>query len=133
LTDPDPLDALKARWTSDELHTSNYWADLASRDVPWLIGEVERLRRIVDKPLGAIWRQVEEQTRAQWFGDRREADRLRELLGRLEWASGTYCDEAACPECSQRPRDGHYPDCWLAAELHRPDPVEEPPPAEGTP
>ena len=56
-----------------------------------------------------------------------ERDRLREKLGRLEWA-GTYCERdremAACPVCDvladsevigQQP---HAPDCWLDKELH---------------
>jgi hypothetical protein len=67
-----------------------------------------------------------------------EVERLRGLLGRLEWA-GTICwaeDSSeggdACPACSAFPEEGHlkagqhmgpdgkpydYPGCWLAAEL----------------
>jgi hypothetical protein len=57
-----------------------------------------------------------------------DATRLRELLGRLEWA-GTHCERdremAACPVCDvladsevvgQQP---HAPGCWLAEELRR--------------
>jgi hypothetical protein len=51
MSDPDQpaetraeFERVKARWYSDELHRPEFWADLASRDVPFLIGEVERLR-----------------------------------------------------------------------------------------
>jgi hypothetical protein len=57
-----------------------------------------------------------------------EVERLRGLLGRLEWA-GTHCERdremAACPVCDvladsevvgQQP---HGPGCWLAKELGR--------------
>src|SRR6266545_987938 len=60
-------------------------------------------------------------------GEVNEVERLRDLLGRLEWA-GTHCERdremAACPVCDvladspvvgQQP---HAPDCWLVAELH---------------
>jgi hypothetical protein len=40
----DRLLQIKARWFTDALHRSEYWADQASRDVPWLVSEVERLR-----------------------------------------------------------------------------------------
>jgi hypothetical protein len=43
---------IKARWFTDDLHRAEYWADLASRDVPWLLGEVERLRLIYYAPTG---------------------------------------------------------------------------------
>jgi hypothetical protein len=48
---PDPLAAVKARWFTDDQHRAEYWADLASRDVPWLIGEVERLRAVLRQDL----------------------------------------------------------------------------------
>ena len=41
----DPLAEIKARWSSDELHRAEYWADLASRDVPALIKQVEEWRQ----------------------------------------------------------------------------------------
>jgi len=58
---------------------------------------------------------------------RRKTDRLRDLLGRLEWARDAYpgADGGSCPVC--RGGNGHAPDCWLAAELH-PERKEAPPP-----
>jgi hypothetical protein len=54
VSDPDPLaethaefERVKAQWYSAELHRPEFWADLASRDVPFLIGEVERLRALI--------------------------------------------------------------------------------------
>ena len=47
LSGQDPLAAVKARWFTDDLHRAEYWADLAGRDVPWLVGEVERLRDLL--------------------------------------------------------------------------------------
>jgi hypothetical protein len=106
------------------------------------IGEVERLRRLVDKPLFAIWQQVEAETREQWFGEhdlREENRRLRGLLGRLEWAGtewvGEGLPERVCPVCAairlgdgvQEP-EAHDPGCWLAAELARN--ATDPPEAE---
>jgi hypothetical protein len=32
------------------MHDPNYWADLASRDIPWLVGEVEQLREALLRP-----------------------------------------------------------------------------------
>jgi hypothetical protein len=43
------FERVKARWYSDELHRPEFWADLASRDVPFLIGEVERLRGLLER------------------------------------------------------------------------------------
>jgi hypothetical protein len=56
--------------------------------------------------------------------NRDEVERLRELLGRLEWAG---CIEditgssSACPACEVEEGDphGHEPGCWLAKELGR--------------
>lgn len=39
------LAEIKSHWFTDDQHRPDYWADLASRDVPWLIQEVERLQR----------------------------------------------------------------------------------------
>jgi len=47
MSDPDPLAAIKARWFTDDMHRAEYWADLASRDVPWLVDEVARLRDLI--------------------------------------------------------------------------------------
>ena len=47
-----------------------------------------------------------------------EVDRLRALLGHLEWEGTDYESGAmACPACAWHKKDGHAPDCWLAAEL----------------
>jgi hypothetical protein len=51
-----------------------------------------------------------------------EVERLRGLLGRLEWA-GHFC-----PACGAiEDRDDHEPDCWLAAELRNVPPEGEQP------
>jgi hypothetical protein len=46
-----------------------------------------------------------------------EAKRLRELLGRLEWAGKGPME--MCPACWQPRTAGHVPGCWLAKELDR--------------
>jgi hypothetical protein len=43
----DELARVKARWSSDDLHRAEYWADLASRDVPWLAGELDAALQVV--------------------------------------------------------------------------------------
>lgn len=40
----DPLAEIEATWTGDELHRAEFWADRASRDIPWLISEVQDRR-----------------------------------------------------------------------------------------
>jgi len=50
-----------------------------------------------------------------------EIARLRELLGRLEWAAGDYehGNAPCCPECLWWKEHGHNPaGCELAKELH---------------
>jgi len=49
MSDPDPLDAIKERWFTEERHMPEHWHDLAQRDIPWLIGEVEQLRKALDE------------------------------------------------------------------------------------
>ncbi len=45
MNDQDPLAEVKARWFTDDQHRAEYWADLASRDVPWLVEQVEQWRQ----------------------------------------------------------------------------------------
>lgn len=53
-----------------------------------------------------------------WLISRAEvAIHLRSLLERLEWAGGSGCEYAACPDCDSLPSHGHAPDCELAAAL----------------
>jgi hypothetical protein len=125
----DRLDQIKTAWFDGGLHRAEYWADLASRDIPWLIGECD-IRRAWNASL-----------HSQLAASKTDVERLEGLLRRLEWA-GTICDgeEPCCPVCrgirelpgpnqvmaelgiEQFPdprRPGHDPDCWLAAELGR--------------
>jgi hypothetical protein len=54
-----------------------------------------------------------------------ENERLRDLLGRLEWAGFVRLahehigDPPACPICGSERQAGHRPHCWLAKELGR--------------
>jgi hypothetical protein len=49
-----------------------------------------------------------------------EVERLRGLLGRLEWSEPVaYGTSPVCPVCGRLQKHGHEADCWLAAELHR--------------
>jgi hypothetical protein len=58
-----------------------------------------------------------------------EVDRLRDLLGRLEWAVNCY-DDPRCPVCGAykhgQPPGRHDPGCELAAELHPGTPNDPP-------
>jgi len=45
-----------------------------------------------------------------------EVEKLRAVLRKVEWM-GAYEHAAMCPECDGRERDGHAPDCELAAAL----------------
>jgi rubrerythrin len=84
--------------------------DLRNETIVWLVGEVEGLR--------------EDRTRLKAYFDHVEADRdrLRELLGRLEWVEQGYnCvdfDEI-CPVCQADKDAPHRDDCWLGKELGR--------------
>jgi len=66
-----------------------------------------------------------------WLVEQAEkANRLRDLLGRLEWG-GDYVNHEApeqdcCPACGGSPVNGHASGCWLAAEL-RPGTPNDPP------
>ena len=95
----DRLADIKARWFTDEMHHPNWWADHASRDIPTLVGEVERLDYLT---LVAA----------------RDIERLRGLLARLEWEGGLD-GAGVCPACHNYDTGGHDPDCWLANELPR--------------
>ena len=68
MSDPDPLAEVKARWFTDDQHRAEYWADLASRDVPLLVGEVERLQRY----------------EAMWQDCRRHRDQAEQRARRLQ-------------------------------------------------
>jgi hypothetical protein len=73
MTDPaDPLAAVEARWESKH--------PPLSPQIDWLIGEVERLRRIVNKPLG----EIEAETRERWFGETDLCEVNRSLRAELE-------------------------------------------------
>jgi hypothetical protein len=50
-----------------------------------------------------------------------EVERLRGLLGRLEWADEDDTGRRYCPVCewAEATGQGHDPGCWLAAELAR--------------
>jgi hypothetical protein len=93
----------------------------------WLVGEVERQRVMLAKPLGAIWEQAEAEARAAWFGDRPTVDRLRDLLGRLEWAAGDNGGSGVCPACLSWQVNGHDPGCEWVAVMH-PERKEATPP-----
>jgi hypothetical protein len=59
-----------------------------------------------------------------------EVERLRELLGRLEWAGTIVFDEwydkgKCCPVCRGEQDDGHAPGCELAAAI-RPTSLDPP-------
>jgi hypothetical protein len=99
------------------------------RLLTFIKAKVESLHDLDDEDIGLLIRLAEE---AQ-----AEVERLRGLLGRLEWEGG----EAGWPQCPacfgdkptlhpQHPHAaGHDPDCWLAAELANrptsPDPPED--------
>jgi hypothetical protein len=103
----DRLDEIKARWANkpEALEVSKAWALV---DIRWLIGEVEE------------WRQAAA-AEADLANERgRTIERLRGLLGRLEWAGRSdFSEQAACPVCEllRDPEGRHEPGCWLAAEL----------------
>jgi hypothetical protein len=88
VSNPDPLAAIKTAWLGDELHRPEYWADLASRDVPFLIGEDERLRGLLK--------------RLEWAGT--NSDMVAE-------------ESAFCLICMGWRHVGHNPGCELAAAL----------------
>jgi hypothetical protein len=78
----DPLPEIKARWPRPAgLDTAI--APRAIVDLYRLVDEVERLRRLVDKPLFAIWQQVEAETRDKWFGEHDLREENRRLRGEL--------------------------------------------------
>ena len=93
MTDPDQLAEIKARWFGDELHHPNYWADQASCDIPWLIGEIERLRGLLRGELADLWIDLEQAIRrahngqwsmeCDWFLDRIKT--LTQQVGPAPW------------------------------------------------
>lgn len=84
--------------------------------------EVERLRAEV-ADLRATLQAGTEAAAAE----AKEAARLLDLLGRLEWVETAFPrNTRACPACDNEPREGHDPGCWLAAVLH-PRTTNEPP------
>jgi hypothetical protein len=89
------------------------------------MAEVERLREKTD----ALWWARDAQRRAK------EEQRLRDLLGRLEWG-GDYVNHEApeqdcCPACGGSPVNGHELGCWLDEELRPGTPNDPAPPLEG--
>jgi hypothetical protein len=46
---PDPLVEIKDTWFGGTQHRAEWWADRASRDVPWLVGQVERVRDLLGR------------------------------------------------------------------------------------
>jgi hypothetical protein len=46
-----------------------------------------------------------------------KVERLRDLLGRLEWGGWVEYRGPQCLACDGLRTDGHEPDCWLAKEL----------------
>jgi hypothetical protein len=77
-------------------------------DIPWLIGECD-IRRAWNTSL-----------HEQLAASKTEVERLKGLLGRLEWAC--VCDDgepAFCPVCAVYKGHRHEPACWLAKELGR--------------
>ena len=50
----DKLVEIKGRWLKEELHRPEYWADLASRDVPSLITEADEARDLARKMYKAL-------------------------------------------------------------------------------
>jgi hypothetical protein len=126
----DPLDEIKALvveafaepTTGEQREAWMRWLHRTREVMPWLIGEVERLRAKeldTDMLVGAMQR-----SRVELEQARRKVERLRGLQGRLEWIrrQDDYYD-GCCPVCDKHELDGHAPGCWLAAEL-APDPPE---------
>lgn len=77
------------------------WGDLSFAQIDWLLAEVEE--------------------------GRREVDRLRGLLRKLELVTDREDQDGSCPVCGERRivansdgsvyRNAHDPSCWLAAAL----------------
>jgi hypothetical protein len=115
----DPLPEIKARFVAYKIWVEGgpYEGDPgrefqnhAPADIDTLIGEVERLREERD----AIFRT----SNATFAAKDARIERLRGLLGRLEWADN-YSERTSCPACMRYRDQGHDPGCWLAAELAR--------------
>jgi hypothetical protein len=93
-------------------------------DAGWLShprGCLEPKVEQVDRLTVVRWRR--ERKRDGWYPEDidwlvGEVERLRELLGRLEWAGSTQAyQQAFCPVCQRSKLGGHGRACWLAAEL----------------
>jgi hypothetical protein len=122
----DRLDRIRRQYlgtmsSAGRIDPERLFRERAPADVVWLVGEVERLRQAQE----AIYR------RSNVVFDSKDAEieRLRGLLGRLEWAYCACYQDGSCPACDA-PRvvsvgDGtvrrgdHAPDCWLAALIHK--------------
>jgi hypothetical protein len=104
-------------------------------DIDWLVGEVERLReyeadwvRVCEELRNAKLARANMEDRLNLKIDEQRAAeaklvRLRDLLGRLEWAGTLLFDEwynkgPCCPVCHAEEGDPHG-DCWLAEALGR--------------
>ena len=105
MTDQDRLADIKAH-AEDEFQRTAHGGDgyrVSINEIFWLVGEVERLNYLT-------------------LVARRDIERLRGLLARLEWSGTVVFDEwydkgRCCPACRAEQGDPHAPDCWLAAEL----------------
>jgi hypothetical protein len=84
---------------------------LLAEDADWLIGEAERLRGLLAEIGEGL---TDQQLAVRWQLVRTEVERLRGLLGRLEWGYD------GCPACGAVRVNGHSRSCWLAAELNPP-------------
>jgi DNA repair exonuclease SbcCD ATPase subunit len=114
---------------------------LAGSDLDWLVSEVENTDNRIENYLAKLDNQRAENARLnqqvenlkaevrrrQGWAPSKEAERLRELLGRLEWAGrdrwADGADDAVrerevCPACGGE-RSSHAPGCWLVKELGR--------------
>ena len=105
----DRLAEIKARFTTTPEPYPETVEGWYAEDVPWLIGEVERLR----EQTSSLWWARDAQRRAA------EVRRLRGLLARLESAGqpvpGTRIGtQPRCPVCRVE-SPPHDRGCWLAA------------------
>jgi hypothetical protein len=119
--------ALVALVSSSRTRQLAHFLERAPADIDWLLDEIKQLARERDLAVAHDRQpyptaEAYERVCAALERQRGEVDRLRDLLGRLEWA-GCHREEPACPVCQvygtgdPQQREGHLPDCWLADEL----------------
>lgn len=112
MTEEDRLEALDYFLGTQRLLHPQRGTDYIPRsDMIWLVEQAREAERLpgAQVTIGKLSHQIA---------------RLRELLGRLEWAAGDYehGDTACCPVCRWWKEDGHNPDgCELDAELRPKD------------